>query len=1584
MEPHDVFNKLQNCQNDILIFRKLISTAPLHDSTGESVKEWQTILAHIIELISNNSELGNERILLACHAFYALLPTQCDSHALKDIIIGFQKLDSCNLCFLEKQYTVSDLELFKLLNAYGYLQVNRKNVLETCFEYDALLIMFDVIYRNCMKYTRYTYFAYRVLSVWLKRLRNTTDERFWNKQNCILEQKLEAIIFSNWSNVLNNLCKQNAEIFNMYLRIMLQKHKRTFIDNVYQICLQDMSWQNETKYIILTEILQVHDIKVQTMQCFLFELCNSLTKISLRCGGTKLYMTILRKLNEAEWKEMFGEVMKFVINRWESGKHVDHNALQSLFIYWLEPTIEMYRNILPFLWELCGNTQGYFFRSHLQRMAAKIHVELPRMYEIDRDNIDNKEEIIRLNAFAVLCYRAVELINNEADTNEADPFLLIKQFLWFNANTATILMREGIIKYFRILCSNILKAFNIKTDCVLAISEFMNWLHKYFLDCFEIGSCYQRKILALNLYRTLLSFTNKSLYKNYTRKKCLHNIVVLDKYLKTTDSSSRLLKGIFLGGLRNLCRRFTNKESLFLLLRLVLDSAIDVRQLASTLILEYFGKDALSTTEKRILYNCAWEHCNSSKFYKIESGAILVKIIAHWLPLNKVSNEVSKNIAAAIFSDNEYNNILVYSSYSEFLLNEAKCQLADMKCDILKAIVKNRPFYGVLTALLAVAFRSGPENWVLTPQFTEKMLSLLKDAVEFFLSTFSTKASNTVYSSSFAEMGLAIDEKIKTSEIEDFDYDQLQLSPAHQILISCIWMSLKISCEIASEIGMLIQSNAHVKRSIDIIVMVLLKCRHKGVVESAGVTIANLSKCLYNEEKYSELPKIYLTCLLEEDTKKSLHLTRRGAGLSIMFHKLIVSDNRNNRPTVHFAVETLLHSLKNVSVTAVRNVETGEDSPWAKRLHFLRTLVADKEIHAQLVPYMEDICLTCFKYMESDVWTVRNASLQLYGAVVPRLVGQCTRKGDEAFDFGDGYSVNHFITHYPMLTSHMWAQLRDISKIRGTSNTALRSYSSVVHTLIVLSKLSTSGCDLVDYPARIFATKFKHLLFIFLGNPMIHVRQLAAKAYTALTPFNKTNSEIKAIRQKILSSHDNNMSHGCLLTCKYLREKFIHDTRSLVHEIKEDYGKVYWTGNLGNSRYFNIIETWNNMRVHKKVAQPCYILETLFLQEASSHTHFTDTLSFHYNLPITECIVSSQKIQPGFFQFVGYCEQLLVAYFKTFGSKFDDFEQTAIRNILNSSCTEQGIEFLKSLSHCAPLLEFILKYLTSIRSNYHQLLLDEIITFTLRTIRHTSLELRNSELWTNKLEFDEIIEKFKEVARITNSNIARVKNSLILAFSKREILINEVLLHVSDICMDEKQSVRLMAAEYLELVLHRFAQVQDSNKLIIMRCCLILLKDEIAEIREIMSTLLQMHVFKYTNSASRRLQHEEIVYQRLLSLVIRHHIADNSVEFIQYFTHAIQDGDSNVTIENPFHHNDSIFHKEESKFLNICFLHDSSDDDRNSHENSSDVVHAIETRRFRKLQEKAGFSYDDLRVILYLKEIDYMVQKRDIIIQQWK
>lgn len=116
---------------------------------------------------------------------------------------------------------------------------------------------------------------------------------------------------------------------------------------------------------------------------------------------------------------------------------------------------------------------------------------------------------------------------------------------------------------------------------------------------------------------------------------------------------------------------------------------------------------------------------------------------------------------------------------------------------------------------------------------------------------------------------------------------------------------------------------------------------------------------------------MHILRILENDAMHSLNITRRGAGLSIMFHKIIISDNRRNRPLLHFAVQKLLDFLDNFSDSSIKSVEFQHDSPWARRLHFLHNLVADKQIHTQLIPYMQRISLICFKYLESEVWMIR-------------------------------------------------------------------------------------------------------------------------------------------------------------------------------------------------------------------------------------------------------------------------------------------------------------------------------------------------------------------------------------------------------------------------------------------------------------------------------------------------------------------------------------------------------------------------------------------------------------------------------------
>lgn len=256
------------------------------------------------------------------------------------------------------------------------------------------------------------------------------------------------------------------------------------------------------------------------------------------------------------------------------------DALHALLKYWLEPAIEMHKGIFEFLWELRMDSQYCYFQSHLLMIAARLHMFMPYMHNIDR-YINDRKEITRANAFAVLCYRVVDLL--DFCDNQTDPFFQIKQFLWFNANASTVFMREHIVKYFKILYSNILRLISVTIDYAESFSKFTKWLHEFLLDCFEIGSCYQRKILALKLYTVLLCFTSRDSYKNCAHVEFSRNVTVINKYLNSTDSW-----------------KFTNKTSLFALLRLVLDSTLDVRQLAADLILKYFEKDILSNAEKNV------------------------------------------------------------------------------------------------------------------------------------------------------------------------------------------------------------------------------------------------------------------------------------------------------------------------------------------------------------------------------------------------------------------------------------------------------------------------------------------------------------------------------------------------------------------------------------------------------------------------------------------------------------------------------------------------------------------------------------------------------------------------------------------------------------------------------------------------------------------------------------------------------------------------------------------------------------------------------------------------------------------------
>lgn len=142
-----------------------------------------------------------------------------------------------------------------------------------------------------------------------------------------------------------------------------------------------------------------------------------------------------------------------------------------------------------------------------------------------------------------------------------------------------------------------------------------------------------------------------------------------------------------------------------------------------------------------MLLETAIARCNSSKFYETENGATLLKILSVWLPFEEINEMKDIKLESKPISG-FYKSPTQHTQYIEYLLHEADNQLMDVKVDILRAAMQNSPFHGALTAILNVGFRNQYQTESLTAEFTENLLALLENAVDYLLSLLSSKSKN--------------------------------------------------------------------------------------------------------------------------------------------------------------------------------------------------------------------------------------------------------------------------------------------------------------------------------------------------------------------------------------------------------------------------------------------------------------------------------------------------------------------------------------------------------------------------------------------------------------------------------------------------------------------------------------------------------------------------------------------------------------------------------------------------------------------------------------------------------------------------
>ena len=154
-----------------------------------------------------------------------------------------------------------------------------------------------------------------------------------------------------------------------------------------------------------------------------------------------------------------------------------------------------------------------------------------------------------------------------------------------------------------------------------------------------------------------------------------------------------------------------------------------------------------------------------------------------------------------------------------------------------------------------------------------------------------------------------------------------------------------------------------------------------------------------------------------------------------------------------FAVQRLLEiaSVKDDPGTEA------EDSPVSHSIHILKCLVQDANIARDISPHITEIASVCLHTFSSNSWSVRNAGLQLFGGMAPRIVGQKKIKDDN-----EGYNnvnVMEIEARFPGLISLL------VSKLNSSysSETCLLEPSIVpILTLLARMESNSINCSITD------------------------------------------------------------------------------------------------------------------------------------------------------------------------------------------------------------------------------------------------------------------------------------------------------------------------------------------------------------------------------------------------------------------------------------------------------------------------------------------------------------------------------------------
>lgn len=871
-------------------------------------------------------------------------------------------------------------------------------------------------------------------------------------------------------------------------------------NNVFQKILTNWSWTNSIKFTHLTLFYTVRPIYSEMSEQYEFD-DNFLEGITFSLKYRHLYTAgknLLRILNQ---------VNPAVISDWIA--HIFRNnsifEVRNLIKYWLNDGVDL-EEIFVLMrlnerFEILMQSENYIYLRENDFGKFVIFRKLFHKYFMGRSVIDdfvinrmNCEDLsMRTEVFEILILNQITSIKPKNRKN----LELICMFLQNNSCTDCAAFRQSIFYNLKKLLQHFINKIATHLEDIDFFFKFLKDNVVSLWHYYQLGNDnYQNIIYAVTIYKIVMD-----------------NCVVEEtafspnRYRVSVSPLAVNKKKMYDYLRKNHIFFYDDVKHFNYLINLIHSEHEDVREIAIELIASHFicGSDNLLYQSydflgkaKKYLANPSIKDCYTGPFFVVPF----------------------LNAAGAMDSDFNLNSFITE------IVGILVVNFTEFQADPLLACKTGKHLFGYIQCLSKIF---AMEKMDLPITFGE-IINTIKEVCEKFL--FFLNSANESNAPSFEIMYASLKIILKSSSV----YDDEKIEEDYKYLLLSIWYTLE-ACSIFSFqiVRYMIKHNHHhenidvIRNCIDINSTLLIKSCHKGVIEAAGeqlgkiVDLITRSYVLFdfceNDEKslYTTLIEHLKNLTIEALHPKKLDYQsemRSQRGLTIMFHALIKNDKTTEKQ--------LFDSVKS-EINKCDRVLT---------LHHLSGLMRDSELTEDMFKHINKLLYNMFlnddNFQTAD-WNRRNASLQLFSAIIKRMINQQQFYAD---DDNKWDSEIHVLISFNIFTD--------------TLRIFLDKITSLDKTVLVMFLELLSNCDADNFcENEDLLNECRTLYWNLFDNSDAKIRLLAAKCFTNSHNF---YDEIPNMLPHLIpllfnTSINENFVHSLILSLNFMIKKYIAHVR---------------------------------------------------------------------------------------------------------------------------------------------------------------------------------------------------------------------------------------------------------------------------------------------------------------------------------------------------------------------------------------------------------------------------------------------------------